>query len=216
MKSMRRRILCMGVVALLLLGLVGCGIAVPQQAHREEAGDNAGKGLALGKVVNEVLPRADLNAPIGVVHRGFGFAMEDDEFHVLRIHIVRVRHLQPVDIKGLLEANKSIKEIRAELMEREGLTSYQGQMRLGNNSYKLVNISVTEDGDYPSFSANLTGPVEESELSESGSISVTIKEYEGVRIGEGTLTMNDGVYSGTYRVLLQVSPPVPRSWGQQK
>ena len=215
MKSIRRRILCMGVVALLLLGLVGCGIAVPQQAHREEAGDNAVKGFALGKVVNEVLPRADLNAPIGVVHRGFGFALGDDEFHVLRIYILRVRNLQPVDIKGLLEANKSIEEIRAELMEREGLTAYQGHMRLGNNSYKLVNVSVTENGDVRNFDADIVGPSAEPNAT-IGSISVTIKEYEGVRIGEGTLTMNDGEYSGTYRVLLQVSPPVPKSWGQQK
>lgn len=212
MEKRRRKIMAVGVLALLLFGLVGCGVAVPQPSHKEEAGNNEAKGLPLGRVWNDLSLENDLKTPIGVVHRGFGFALADDDFHVLRINIVRVRHLQPIDIKGLLEANKSIEEIRAEIRERKWITSYQGDMRLGNKSYKLVNISVTEDGDYK-FYANITGPVEEPKLSKNiGSISVTIKEYEGVRTGEGKLTMNDGNYAGEYRVLLNVYPPTSNLW----
>ena len=129
--------------------------------------------------------------------------MTDNEFHVLRINIVRVRHLQPLDMRGLMESGKSIEEIRAELIEREGALSYQGYLRLGEDTYRLVNINVTENGDVRDFKADIVGP--SAELSAIiGNISVTIEDHEGFRIGEGTLAMDEGVYRGPYQVLLQV------------
>jgi len=218
METRRRKIVAAGVVTLLLFGLVGCGVAASQGAQRGEAGDSSGKGLALGRVEKEVSPGVGLNARMWVVHWGYGFALTDDNFHVLRIHIVRVRSLQPLDIKGLMKSDKSIEEIRAEILEREGITSYQGQMRLGNNSYKLVNITVTENGDVRNFEADIVNLSAKPSATSAtiGNISVTVKDYEGFRVGEGTLTMNDGNYVGEYWVLLQVSPLVPGLWWQQK
>jgi hypothetical protein len=201
METRRRKIMAAGVAALLLFGLFGCGVAVPVRAQRGEADDknNNGNGLALGRVGNEVPPGLALNARVWVVHRGYGFALTDDEFHVLRIHIARVRHLQPLDMRELMESGKSIEEIRAELMEREGALFYQGYLRLGEDTYRLVNINVTENGDVKNFTADIVGP--SPALSPTiGTISVTLEDKEGFRVGDGELTMN----GATYRVLLQV------------
>ncbi|RZN42927.1 MAG: hypothetical protein EFT35_01490 [Methanophagales archaeon ANME-1-THS] len=204
METRRRKIMAAGVAALLLVGLVGCGVAAPAWAQRGAAdGDKNnngnGNGVALGRVGDEVPPGLGLNARVWVVHRGYGFAMADTEFHVLRIHIVRVRHLQPLDMRGLMESGKSIEEIRAELREREGALFYQGYLRLGEDTYRLVNINVTENGAVRNFTADISGP-SPVQSATVGTISVTIEEYEGFRVGNGTLTIADA----TYRVLLQV------------
>ena len=203
METRRRKIMAAGVAALLLFGLVGYGVAAPVRAQQGEADDTNGNGLALGRVGNGVPPGLALNARVWVVHRGYGFALTGDEFHVLRINIFRVRHLQPLDIRGLMESGKRIEEIRAELIEREGALFYQGYLRLGEDTYRLVNINVTENDDVKNFKADIVSPsVERSAI--IGNISVAIMDLEGFRVGDGELTMNDGGDSVTYRVLLQV------------
>ena len=211
MGSVKRKVLCVGAVALLLLGLVGSGVAVSPHAQKVNAANNGAQGLSLGRVAGGMSPMAAIKAPINVVHSGQGFALtDDDEFHVLRIHIVRVRNLQPTDIRGLLEANKSIEEIRAEIMEGEGVPFYRGYLRLGVNHYRLANISVSEPGDNRTLYADVMEPSWDSESTETiGSIAVTAMNYEGVRIGDGTLTMPEGNYTGDYRVLLTMHPIPP-------
>lgn len=100
--------------------------------------------------------------PIQVVHQGQGFALNDDEFHVLKIHIVRVRRLQPRDMRELLEANKTLEEIRAEITEKEWTPFYRGNLRLGKNNYKLANITVSGDGANRTFTADIVDPLSDS------------------------------------------------------
>ncbi len=207
MKHVNRRILCMGVVALLLISIVGTGVAVSQQAQKGNA-----KAMAAGVVAEEMSPNAAMNVPIRAIHSGHGFALANDsnEFHVLRVNILRVRHIHPMDIRGLMEANKSISEIRAEVEEKGGAPFYRGHMRLGENHYQLVNMSVAETENNRTFAADVVGPLENAETNKTvGHICVTVMQYEGVRIGDGTLNMYDGEYSGEYRALLDVLPPRP-------
>ena len=208
MKHANRRILCMGVVALLLISIVGTGVAVSQQAQKGNA-----KAMAAGVVAEEMSQNVAMNVPIRAIHSGHGFALaEDGEFHVLRVNILTVGHIHPGEIRGLMGENKSISEIRAEIEEKSGAPFYRGHMRLGENHYRLVNISVAEtvDGDR-TFEAHVVGPLGSTETSESintiGHINVTVMPYEGVRIGNGTLNMYD---SGDYRALLDVLSPRPR------
>jgi len=205
-KTMRRKIFSAGVVALLLLSLVGCGVG-----DSGDAVDKVAKGLLPGRLWKETPPWNTLNGVVKVVHSGFGFALTDnDEFHVLKIHIERWRHLQPQYIRGLLKANKSIEEIRAELSEKEAATLYRGDLRLGEKDYRLVNISVAEDDDYRSLVADIEGPLGDPESGVIvGNISVTARDYECVRIGNGTLTMNKGDSQGEYQVLLNICSPFP-------
>ncbi|HUV80847.1 MAG TPA: hypothetical protein VMW40_08545 [Candidatus Bathyarchaeia archaeon] len=208
MKHENRRILCMSVVALLLISIVGTGVAVSQQAQKGNA-----KAMAAGVVAEEMSQNGEMNVPIRAIHSGHGFALSNDgDFHVLRVNILTVGHIPPGEIRGLMGENKSISEIRAEIEEKSGAPFYRGHMRLGENHYRLVNISVTEtvDGGDRTFEADVVGPLWSTETSESintvGHISVTVMPYEGVRIGDGTLNMYD---SGDYRALLDVLSPRP-------
>jgi hypothetical protein len=206
MKTIGGQIFCAGVVALLLLSLVVCGVG-----DSGATVDNVAKGLSLGRLWKETPPRNTPNGVVKVVHSGRGFALSDNaEFHVLKIHVDRWMHLQPQTIRELMKANKSIEEIRAELMEQEAITLYRGHLSLGEKYYKLVNISVAEDDDNRGLVADIEGPLGDSELSEIvGNISVTVMDYEGVRIGDGKLTMKKGDYPDEYRVLLYIYDTTP-------
>ncbi|MHC1623027.1 MAG: hypothetical protein ACXQTR_00355 [Candidatus Methanospirareceae archaeon] len=207
MKRANRRILCMGVVAVLLISIVGTGVAVSQHAQK-------GKAMAAGVVAEEMSRNAMMSGPIRVIHSGHGFALADDgRFHVLRVNILRVRHIHPSEIRGLMAENKSISEIRAEIEKKVGAPFYRGHMRLGENHYRLVNMSVTETDGNRTFNADVLGPIwstePSDEMNNTGHISVTVMPYEGVWIGDGELTMYEGEYKGKYRVLLDVLPPRP-------
>ncbi len=195
----------MGVVALLLLSLLGTGVAVSQQVQKGKAADKVAKGLSWDRAVGEISQNKALKVPIRVFHRGYGFALNDsgDEFHVLRVHIIRARRIQPIYIRELMEANKNIDGIKAEIEGGGWHPFYRGHLRLGESHYRLVNITV---GDNRTFNADI---VELDENGEIGNISVAVKKYEGAWIGEGNLTMYESEYSGEYRVLLDVLPPRP-------
>lgn len=220
MESILQKILCVGVVAVLLLGLVGTGIAVPPQAHRGEAADNRVNGASQGQgrgeeeeeeweVEEEEEELEDTgNGPIKAIYRAQGFALNDSSFHVLRISIAKVKNLQPLYVRGLLDADLSPAEIRERIREQRGEPSYQGYLRLGENDYRLVNITVDETNQ--TYDADIINQSNSVAMSR-GNITVRIMDYEGVRIGEGTLTMTaNGDYGGEYRVLLNIYPPFPR------
>lgn len=211
MKHVNRRILCMGVVALLLISIVGTGAAVSQQVQK----GNAKAMAATGVVAEEMSSNAAVKVPIRAIHSGHGFVLANNssEFHVLRVNILKVGRIHPSEIRGLMAENKSISEIRAEIENMTGgAPFYRGHMRLGENRYRLVNMSVveTDDGNR-TFYADVVGPLGNAETNKTvGHINVTVMPYEGVRIGNGTLNMYEGdEYSGEYRVLLDVLPPRP-------
>ena len=248
MANKKRTLLCVGVMALLVLGLVESSVAVSQQAHKgansglngqdlgnsqqeqveqqtQNAGENKGiqvqqkeevkamnngsNELAPGQVKKEIPQLAAIKAPITVLHKAQGFALNEssDEFHVLTTSIIRVRRVQPIHMRDLMEANKSIEDIKAEITEKDWVPFYKGSLRLGEHTYNLVNISVNETGDNLTFSAELVDTVVHPESSKTvGSLEVTALNYESVRIADGALTMYVGDYSGEYRVLLIVHP----------
>jgi hypothetical protein len=275
MKNKKWKLLCAGIVALLVLGLVESGVAVSQQAHngdnsesngqalgngqqQEQGGQQAHNGdnsesngqalgngqqqeqggqqtqnagedkttrtqqkeevrarnngsneLAPGQVKKEIPQLAAIMAPITVLHKAQGFALNEshDEYHVLTTSIIRVRRVQPVRMRDLMEANKSIEDIKAEITEANWVSFYMGSLRLGEHTYNLVNIRVNQTGDNLTFSADLVDTLVEPESSNTvGSLEVTALNYEGVRMADGTLTMYEGEYTGEYRMLLIVHP----------
>jgi hypothetical protein len=196
MEHIKRRFLCVGVIAAFLLSIAVTGVAISQPVQKGKAaiatvlsGENG-----IGKV------------PIGLVHRGHGFALNGEEFHVLRVQVIRAMHLEPIYVKALMGENASIEDIEAETGNR---TPYlRGYMRLGENHYRLANMSVDADetNDSTVFKANILGPVQETNRT-VGRICITTMDYEGVRIGEGELSMDEGEYKGEYKVLLDMLPP---------
>jgi hypothetical protein len=213
LRSGKRKIVYATVAALLVLslGLLGnCG-AIPLAPHLKAAASDAA----------DMAPGAAPKAPIALFHQGTGFALDETsgEFHLLRVQIVQVRSVPPAEVRELLESEKTAAEIKAELMAQESEQLYKGYLRLDNHNYRLENISVnaTETDDERTISASVVYPALDPETGEMltmvGGLIVTTKEYDGGRIGEGSLTMDDGTYQGTYRTLLLVlpSPPVPQN-----
>jgi len=213
MEHVKRRVLCVGVVvALLLLSIVATGVAVSQPVQKENAMGKVAKAMSAGGVAEEVSTNRAQRAPIRIVHSGYGFAInEDDEFHVLRVHIVKRRVFQPRYIRELMGEDTNIEELKAKIEGAGGRPIYQGHLRLGENHYRLVNMSVDNgtDGNRV-FDADIVGPLRNLEPSENmsiaGHISMAVMRYEGARIGEGELTMSEGDYTGEYSVLLDMRP----------
>lgn len=138
-----------------------------------------------------------------VVHRASGFALMGGNFHVLRIHVVRVRNPQQRYRRGTLEAKRNTTELKERFKEQEGNhTFYQGSLRLGETDYKLASIIVMfENGATRNYTADIINQLDSVRV---GNISVITRNYDNVRIGEGSLTMNNGNGSLVYRVLLTI------------
>ncbi len=212
MEHVKRRVLCVGVVALLLLSIAVTGVAVSQPVQKGNAIGKVAKAMSAGGVAEEVSTSRALGAPIRIVHSGYGFAInEDDGFHVLRVHIVKRRFFQPRYIRELMGEDTNIEELRAKIEVAGGRPIYQGHLRLGENHYRLVNMSVDNGTDENRvFDADIVGLGENMGI--AGHINMTVMRYEDARIGEGELTMGEGNYTSEYRVLLDMRPlwPIPR------
>ena len=209
MEHVKRRVLCVGVVvALLLLSIAVTGVAVSQPVQKGNAIGKVAKAMPAGGVAEEVAStNRALRAPVRIVHSGYGFAInDDDEFHVLRVHIVKRRFFQPRYIRELMGEDTNIEELKAKIEVAGGRPIYQGHLRLGENHYRLVNMSVDANGAEGNrvFDADIVGPDENMGI--AGHINITVMHYEGARIGKGELTMSEGDYSGEYSVLLDMRP----------
>jgi hypothetical protein len=208
-------VLCVGAVALLLLGLIGCAIGAPSQAQN-------GKGAAGLAQVDDAEDSASLavqNERAKLIHRGVGFALNGTEIHVLRLHIIGVRQLRPAEMRALISSEKSIAEIRAELLGTAGTRQLKGYLRLGTHLYRLDNLT-RESETNRTFTAELVNPAWDSDLEERsktvGNLTVTVMDYEGAHIGDGQLRIDEGDYCGEYRVLLTVQPPLLIRLGREK
>jgi len=154
----------LAIAALLLCSTlvtgVGAGIAVAQEQESQQqplAEYCEGERDAQGEAEAE-LAMDDNDVPVKVVYRGYGFALNADgtgtEFHALRVNIIRVRQLEPIRIRELMEQNWSIDEIRGEIMEKACAPTYQGYMQFAGTHYKLVNISVNVSHAKDSLAVN--------------------------------------------------------------
>ncbi len=157
-------------------------------------------------------------APIKTVCVKSGFALGPagsffKSARPLRIEIEGLRLLSPAQIKDLLQNRKSIEEIKM-LIEEEANPSfiYQGKMRLGRESYRLVDVDFRSWDSETVLRADLAeirGGREGIWSSEAagdvlGRIE-TKETKEGVGDGRGTLMINQGTLSGRYTVHLDAS-----------
>ena len=167
------RVLRIGMVMLAIAALllcstlvtgVGAGIAVAQEQEYQQQPSVEyceGKRDAQGEAEAELaMDDNDDDVPVKVVYRGYGFALNADgtgtgtEFHALRVNIIRVRQLEPIRIRELMGQNKSIDEIREEIMEKACAPTYQGYMQFAETHYKLVNINVNTSHAKDSLAVN--------------------------------------------------------------
>ena len=143
---------------------------------------------------------------------GNGFAMNDNQYHILGMSIEGKLNPNPADMAMLISDNKTLAQIKSDikaLMESEvAAASYNGSLRFGQSNYNLVNIKLTLSKDNNStIEADVAGPKlnpKDKPTTAIGQISITASRHENSTIGAGTLTMNSGEYSGKYNVLLEM------------
>jgi len=148
-----------------------------------------------------------MGVPVEMVVGGGGFALQDNETHLLRLSVVRLSPLDPGRIRDLLVSNKSVEEIREAIKAEEGQALYRGSMKLDDVVYPMDNIGVRPSGDnVTTVDANIAMPGSdpENQTSVVGHLSVTVSTSKGGRIGEGKLDMNSAEHKGSYQVLLDM------------
>ena len=171
-----RSVLRIGTVMLAIAALllcftlvtgVGAGIAVAQEQEYQQQQPpveyHEGERDAQGEAELQPEPAMDDDdVPVKVVYCGYGFALNADETETgtefyalpLRVNIIRVRQLEPIRIRELMEQNWSIGEIRGEIMEKACAPTYQGYMQFAGTHYTLVNISVNVSHAKDSLAVN--------------------------------------------------------------
>jgi len=203
MMILKKKIVCLWLTSLLLTGI---GLAQPDQAF---PGKDQEEPMAAGwSMAQRHAPPEGV--PIEVIYSGRGFALQDNQSHVLRLNIESILPLEPMQVQDLLASNKSLEEIRDEIRAREGEAVYRGGMKLEKIIYPLVNIVVSASDDN---STDLTADVSTEPGNKTaiiGRLKVHIAPTDDGLVGKGELTLGSGIQAGKYRILLGTQPSMHR------
>jgi hypothetical protein len=213
------RILCLGLASLLFIGLSGMSSAEPNENQNMDE-------LLEGRDAQdaEMMPSQNAGFPMGVpvevLYSGHGFALRDNESHLLRLNVEAIMPLKLGQIRGLLASNKSLEEIWDDIRGKGDETSektYRGSMIMDRSIYPLINIAVSASRDNSTaLKADLAdlGPLSAANgTAILGSISVIISPSDGGMIGKGELHIEQGQLAASYSLLLDMEPP---RYGQKK
>lgn len=143
---------------------------------------------------------------------GSGFAMSGSQYHVLRMNIEGNIEPDLTGIKMLISDNKTLGQIKSDIKAKMNAeimaASYNGSLHLGQSNYNLLNIKLTiQDNNSSTINADVAGPklnAKDKPTTVVGHLTVTASRHENSTIGDGTLTMNSGQYSGQYKVLIEM------------
>lgn len=194
MMDVCRRLICMWLAGLSVIGLFGVSLAQPDQmTHQQMIGHSVG-------------------VPIDVIQSGHGFALLGNESHILRLNVEALCPLEPMQIRKLMASNKSLDEIRDDIRTKRCNTSYRGSLMLDRSIYPLVNISISPSGnDSTTIWADVLASNPELASEEpvsAGRINLVISPTDGGIVGRGQLELNRTNKAGKYAVLLDMRPPM--------
>jgi hypothetical protein len=157
-----------------------------------------------------------------VMHNWRGFALNGSESHALRVSLESMRPIEPMNVRKLLATNMSIEQVRERVRQEEGDVTQQGVMKLGDQIYRLVNISMTQSGNYTELESDLgelrwrapeNGTKAVSSNASLGHLSVRLYPEDSAEVSKGALKVERGKYAGEYEVLLDAQemrmPPPP-------
>jgi len=214
MTDICRKVLMAGLVVLALIGMTAGVISSADQFNYVD--DH-------GKRAMQDLPECARNSmachppgvPVAVLQSGRGFALKDNESHVLRLNVENLLPLEPMFVRSLMSSNKTLEQIREEIQTSDGEMVQRGSMRLDQSMYCLTNIELTPSSNSTTvLQADVVDPGQDSNLNNTvivGRIRATISTLEGEVIGKGWLEMNDSTHTGRYTVLLDMQPLMHRA-----
>ncbi|MDD2834583.1 MAG: hypothetical protein PHY05_00380 [Methanothrix sp.] len=199
----------MGLASLLFIGLSSISLA---ELNDNRDMDVPCEGMCLQD--REMMPPQNAGFPMGVpvevLFSGHGFALVDNESHILRLKVESIMPLEPGQIQGLLASNKSLEEIRDDIRAKEGETTNRGSMILDRSIYPLINIVISAFGNNStSLKADLADSGLLSNANDTqilGRISVIIAPSDGGMIGKGELRIEQGLPAARYSLLIDMEP----------
>lgn len=144
-----------------------------------------------------------------------GSAAKGDESHSLRLNLESIRSADPAEARDLLASNTSIEEIKSRMRSEDRSVIMRGNIRLDNNIFQLINITLTSSGNDSVLDADVVGPVagpgsksvSVNSANLAGHVTIAISIVESTGVGVGTLVMNGPDYSGTYELSLNYPSP---------
>jgi len=152
-----------------------------------------------------------MGVPLEVLYSGHGLAWKGNESHRLRLKVEAIMPMSPGQIRDLLSSNKSLEEIRDDIMSRGKETekrAFRGSMILDRSIYPLANIAVDSSESGSRITADLVDisrPPSDNP-SALGSISVNINTSEGKTNGEGELNIQEEGRQEIYSLILDMDP----------
>ena len=199
-----RKILFIGLTALLLTNLTGYSFAQPPEIGDEVHKDLAQSNIPLVKPIGIAE-----GAPEGIIfHHWRGFALKGNESYDLRISIESVRPVEPVSVRKLLASNMTIEEVSKEILSQEGNITYRGHIMLQEDAYQLTNIKTTFSKNNLTLNADVIKSQNGSSSRNApmilGQLTVDTTNQEGTKKGQGELIINEGLHNGSYQVLLDM------------
>lgn len=214
MTDICRKVLMAGLVMLALIGMAAVGISSADQINYvDEHGKRAMQDLP--ECARNSMACHPPGVPVAVLQSGRGFALKDNESHVLRLNVENLLPLEPMFVRSLMSSNKTLEQIREEIKTSGGEIVQRGSMRLDQSMYCLINIELTPSSNSTTaLQADVVDPGQDSNLNNTaivGRIRATISPLEGEVIGKGWLEMNDSTHKGRYTVLLDMQPPMHRA-----
>ncbi len=153
---------------------------------------------------DHALNESDPNGPlVDLVYTGQGFAIKENESHALFVSVQKVRHVEPMIIRNLMNANKSIEELKDAISEQKADITYAGDIKISKYLYKLENININQSGTGICIDADLADARANEDSTSVVGYLVLIVLYEGLlETCEGELTINANGFSGVYKILL--------------
>jgi hypothetical protein len=160
---------------------------------------------------------------VEVIRSGRGFALSDNQFHVVNIMTKSKRTIDSVKaskIRDLLKSNngnRTLAELKKDVLAIIGEPVYNGSLRFGQSNYELVNMKVASTDNSSTVEADLSPQVNGAASgSIAGHIKLTTAIYEGSGVSSGDLKLNGTDYNVLVNMMpLQGVTPLHRGWRER-
>lgn len=147
-----------------------------------------------------------------------GTASKGGESYPVRLNVESILTLDPGVARGMLSSNLSLVEIRSQLSMGNRNAILRGSLRISNDSYRLVNITIKSSANQSVLQAGLasSGTIKGAEAKAGivGNASLTIYA-DDLEVARGYAIIDDSSYSGTYEIMLERQSGRGRMWGMQ-
>lgn len=210
MRTLRRSYIFV-MAALLLAGLAeGGGAHLGMDIISGPGGGPRLPGMAFCQI--DGVPHCTGGDPdlISIVRSERGVALRTDGERIpVRLLVEKAKGIDPSLVRRLLEENRTLGEIRAEIEGYERAYSYRGNLRLGGACYLLGDLEIVIDGQNSTLEGDLLEPAwgevrapPSPARKRVGKIAIDTRLQNGSYISVGSLVIRSGPLAGSYVVVM--------------